>query len=59
MSNAAQGVISQDLRSLRRLELKTGSAIEFKSADNYNALRGVGIDMLVIDEATLRKREAL
>jgi len=59
LSNAAQGVISQDLRSLRRLELKTGSAIEFKSADNYNALRGVCIDMLVIDEAALVNREAL
>jgi len=58
LSNAAHEAISQDIKSLRRLEFKTGSAVEFKSADNYNALRGAGIDMLVIDEAALINREA-
>jgi hypothetical protein len=32
------------------LELKNGSTISLKGADNYDSLRGVGLDYLVIDE---------
>ena len=33
------------------LELVNGSVIALKGADNYDSLRGVGLDFLVIDEA--------
>jgi len=46
-----------DLRWVRKanesdlsLELKNGSTISLKGADNYDSLRGVGLDYLVIDE---------
>jgi len=42
---------------LKRIELLNGSIIEFKSADNYENLRGIGLDFLVIDEAARVKRE--
>jgi hypothetical protein len=32
------------------IELKNGSTISLKGADNYDSLRGVGLDYLVIDE---------
>jgi len=32
------------------LELKNGSTISLKGADNYDSLRGVGLDFLVLDE---------
>ena len=32
------------------LELKNGSIISLKGADNYDSLRGIGLDYLVIDE---------
>ena len=32
------------------LELKNGSTISLKGADNYDSLRGIGLDYLVIDE---------
>jgi hypothetical protein len=32
------------------LELKNGSTVSLKGADNYDSLRGVGLDYLVIDE---------
>jgi len=32
------------------LELKNGSTISLKGADNYDSLRGVGLDYLVVDE---------
>ena len=40
------------------LQLINGSRIEFKSADNFDALRGEGVNFLVIDEAALIPREA-
>jgi hypothetical protein len=46
-----------DLRWLRKInetnlsfELKNGSTISLKGADNYDSLRGVGLDFLVMDE---------
>ena len=46
-----------DLRWLRKVnetnlsfELKNGSTISLKGADNYDSLRGVGLDFLVLDE---------
>jgi hypothetical protein len=32
------------------IELKNGSTISLKGADNYDSLRGIGLDYLVIDE---------
>jgi hypothetical protein len=32
------------------IELKNGSTISLKGADNYDSLRGIGLDFLVIDE---------
>jgi len=50
------------VKSLNRSELCitfiNGSELWFKSADNPDALRGRGIDFLVIDEAATVKREA-
>lgn len=46
-----------DLRWVRKInetslsfELKNGSTISLKGADNYDSLRGVGLDFLVLDE---------
>jgi len=58
MLSRGRGVIESDLKSLKRIELIQGSAIEFKSADNFDSLRGEGIHLLVIDEAALIDREA-
>lgn len=58
MLSKGRKVIANDLRSLKRIELIQGSAIEFKSADNFDSLRGSGIHLLVIDEAALVDREA-
>jgi hypothetical protein len=40
------------------LELINGSEISLKGADNYDSLRGVGLNFLVIDEAADIDREA-
>lgn len=47
----------QDLRWVNKtnetnlsFELKNGSTISLKGADNYDSLRGVGLDFLVLDE---------
>jgi len=45
-------------RSELRITFINGSELWFKSADNPDALRGRGIDFLVIDEAATVKREA-
>jgi len=58
MLSKGRKIIANDLRSLKRIELTQGSAIEFKSADNFDSLRGSGIHLLVIDEAALIDREA-
>jgi len=46
-----------DLKWVRKInetnlsfELKNGTAISLKGADNYDSLRGVGLDFLVLDE---------
>jgi len=60
VENALQGtgLIVDNLKSEKRIVLRNGSAIMFKSADNFNALRGEGVDFLVIDEASMIQREA-
>lgn len=47
----------QELRWIKKLnetelslELKNGSTISLKGADNYDSLRGIGLDYLVLDE---------
>lgn len=55
---ANTGLIKQELKSERRIELINGSVLSFKSADNFNALRGEGVNFLVIDEAATIQREA-
>ncbi|SIS88535.1 terminase large subunit domain-containing protein [Alicyclobacillus vulcanalis] len=41
-----------------RLTWKSGSVTEFRSTENYDALRGEGLDFLVIDEAAMVPKEA-
>jgi len=38
--------------------IKSGSTIALRGADNYDSLRGVGIDMLIMDETPDIKQEA-
>lgn len=45
-------------KSEMAIELVNGALMEFKSADNFDALRGEGVSFLVIDEAALVAREA-
>lgn len=45
-------------RSELYIEFVNGSQLWFKSADNPDALRGRGIDFLVVDEAAMVKSEA-
>jgi len=52
------GLIVDNLKSEKRILLLNGSSIMFKSADNFNALRGEGVNFLVIDEAATIQREA-
>jgi hypothetical protein len=54
----ATGLIVDNLKSEKRITLVNGSSISFKSADNFNALRGEGVNFLVIDEAATIQREA-
>ena len=42
--------IKKQNSTLLRLELKNGSAVEFKGCDRPDLLRGVGLDFLVMDE---------
>jgi hypothetical protein len=53
-----QELIKELHLSEKYLELINGSSIWIKSADNYNNLRGEGIDFLVIDEAAMVAKEA-
>lgn len=46
------------LRGETRIVLKNKSILEFRSADNYDALRGEGIDFLIVDEAAMVRKEA-
>lgn len=52
------GYMVENLKSEKRILLRNGSTISFKSADNFNALRGEGVNFLVIDEAATIQREA-
>ncbi len=55
---AQTGLIVDEIKSERRMTLINGSSLSFKSADNFNALRGEGVNFLVIDEAATIQREA-
>ncbi len=50
--------IAVNHKSTRRIELINGSAIEFKSADRFDNLRGARVDFLVVDEAAMVDQEA-
>lgn len=52
------GYIAENQKSEKRILLKNGSVIMFKSADNFNALRGEGVNFVVLDEAATIQREA-
>ena len=52
------GIVLENIKSEKRILLMNGASIMFKSADNFNALRGEGVDFLVIDEAATIQREA-
>jgi hypothetical protein len=52
------GLIQENLKSEKRILLINGSSIMFKSADNFNALRGEGVNFMVIDEGAMIQREA-
>ena len=52
------GMVLENIKSEKRILLINGSSIMFKSADNFNALRGEGVNFLVIDEAATIQREA-
>lgn len=45
------GIKFKELKTLSRIILPNGTLIEFKSATNFDNLRGEGVDLLVIDEA--------
>lgn len=45
--------VSKINESELKLELKNGSTISLKGADNYDSLRGVGLDGLIVDEAAI------
>jgi hypothetical protein len=49
----------QEIRQAdRKVIFRNGSEIEFKSADNYDSLRGSGLDFVLMDEASRIKEEA-
>ncbi|GEO26678.1 hypothetical protein AAC03nite_24630 [Alicyclobacillus acidoterrestris] len=50
--------IVKDTRTELRIEWESGGVTEFRSADNFDALRGEGVSFLVIDEAAMIPREA-
>lgn len=52
------GAIEKASPSYMRIEWKSGSVTEFRSTDNFDALRGEGLDFLVLDEAAMVPREA-
>lgn len=60
IENAIQktGFVIENQKSEKRILLKNDSVIMFKSADNFNALRGEGVNFVVIDEAATIQREA-
>jgi hypothetical protein len=60
LTRALSGVIAPGgiRRGERTIELANGSLIEFRSADNPDALRGEGVNHLVVDEAAMIPREA-
>ena len=55
-----QGIIKRTNETELKVELHNGSTIELKGADNPDSLRGVGINLLIIDEvASIRNYEWL
>jgi phage FluMu gp28-like protein len=57
ISQAIRDFVVHDLKSYMRIELENGSILEFRSAENVDALRGEGVSFLVVDEAAMIKRE--
>jgi len=51
-------VVKDKSKTEKAVRLLNGSVIEFKSADNYDALRGEGVSMMVLDEAAHINRDA-
>jgi predicted phage terminase large subunit-like protein len=55
---AGQRLIVQDRRADHEMTLIDGKVIRFRSADNYECLRGPNIEYLFIDEAAVIHRDA-
>ncbi|WP_169725485.1 terminase large subunit domain-containing protein [Alicyclobacillus contaminans] len=53
-----RNAIAKDSKTELRIEWKSGGVTEFRSTDNFDALRGEGVSFLVIDEAAMVPREA-
>lgn len=52
------GAIEKATTTHMRIEWKSGSITEFRSTENFDALRGEGLDFLVVDEAAMVPKEA-
>jgi len=50
--------IQEKSKTDKRVGLQNKSVIEFKSSDNFDALRGEGVSFMVLDEAAMINREA-
>lgn len=51
-------LIKKAIDTKMRIELVNGSVLEFRSAENEDALRGEGVDFLIVDEAAMVKKTA-
>lgn len=52
-----QAYIKRKNNQMMYMELKNGSVIQVKTAEDPDSLRGPGIDLLIIDEAAMIKQE--
>lgn len=50
--------IKEKSKTEKRVQLTNKATIEFKSSDNFDALRGEGVSFMVLDEAAMINREA-
>lgn len=58
ISNRWPGAIKEKSKTDGIIKLLNNSLIEFRSADNYDALRGEGVSFMVLDEAAYINRDA-
>jgi len=58
ITGSAYQVIEHKSKTDKVIKLKNGSYIEFRSSDNYDALRGEGVSFMVLDEAAHINRDA-